>query len=91
MCNMTVCEKNLRFIDLVIGNTIKMSYRESFCTNSSLGCFIKDGKFIVTDRVSAFFFFFRMDCAGWFILILIGIYLASFYHGYNAYMDQQTS
>lgn len=54
-----------------------MSDWETCCTNSSLGCFIEDRKFIASDKVSCFFFF-RMDCAGWlvgwFILTLIVVF-----------------
>lgn len=71
---MAVCEKSI--IKLLIGSIIKMSDWETCCTNSSLGCFIEDRKFIASDKVSCFFFLQNGLCwlIGWFILMLIIVF-----------------
>ena len=76
---MAVCEKSI--IKLLIGSIIKMSDWETCCTNSSLGCFIEDRKFIASDKVSCFFFSSEwIVLVGWLVYRNTDycIYMASF-------------
>lgn len=77
---MAVCEKSI--IKLLIGSIIKMSDWETWCTNSSLGCFIEDRKFIASDKVSCLFFLQNGLCwlVGWLVYPNADycIYMASF-------------